>query len=218
MSQLSGWNLEEREAAKDFADKWWLFLLTGSAWIIAAWLILRWEPSTVSTIAYLFGFVALAFAVNEFLMLFGSSWGWKIVHILLGLLFAVGGVIALFNPTQTFLALAGIIGIVFIVKGVFDIIVSIATRDEISVWWLQLISGVIMVLLGFWASGPGFEEYGRRVVLLVIWVGLGCLFRGITEIVFAFKLNGIQNRLEDAEKRKEDVGDRLKDLGAAAQE
>ena len=65
--------------------------------------------------------------------------------------------------------------------------VSIATRNEISIWWLQLIVGIFELLLGFWASGPGFEEWGRRVVLLVLWVGFSCLFRGITEIVFAFK-------------------------------
>jgi uncharacterized membrane protein HdeD (DUF308 family) len=188
--------LEEREAAEGAARMWWLFLLTGIAWIVVAWLVLRWEPSSVSTIATLFGFVAIFFGVNELLMLFGSSWGWKIVHILLGALFVIGGVIALFNPTQTFLALAGIVGLVLIVKGTFDIVVSIATRNEISIWWLQLVVGIFELVLGVWASGPGFEEWGRRVVLLVLWVGFSCLFRGITEIVFAFKLHSLKKDVQ----------------------
>lgn len=188
--------LEAREAAEDAARMWWLFLLTGIAWIVVAWLVLRWEPSSVSTIATLFGVIAIFFGVNELLMLFGSSWGWKIVHILLGVLFVIGGVIALFNPTRTFLALAGIVGLILIIKGTFDIVVSIATRNEISIWWLQLIVGIFELLLGFWASGPGFEEWGRRVVLLVLWVGFTCLFRGITEIVFAFKLRGVKSDVE----------------------
>ena len=188
--------LEAREAAEDAARMWWLFLLTGIAWIVVAWLVLRWEPSSVSTIATLFGVIAIFFGVNELLMLFGSSWGWKIVHILLGVLFVIGGVIALFNPTRTFFALAGIVGLILIIKGTFDIVVSIATRNEISIWWLQLIVGIFELLLGFWASGPGFEEWGRRVVLLVLWVGFSCLFRGITEIVFAFKLRGVKSDVE----------------------
>jgi uncharacterized membrane protein HdeD (DUF308 family) len=159
-------------------------------------LVLPWVPSSISTIATLFGFVAIFVGVNEFLMLFGSSWGWKIVHILVGILFVIAGVIALFNPTQTFLALAGIVGLVLIIKGTFDIVLSIATRNEISIWWLQLIVGIFELLLGVWASGPGFEEWGRRVVLLVLWVGFTCLFRGITEIVFAFKLRGVKRDIE----------------------
>ena len=69
-------------------------------------------------------------------------------------------------------------------KGFFDIIVSIATRDEISIWWVQLIAGIVEVLIGFWAAG----YWGRSAILLVIWVGVIALMRGITEIIFAFKL------------------------------
>jgi hypothetical protein len=53
-----------------------------------------------------------------------------------------------------------------IFAGTFDIIQSIAARREISVWWLQLIGGIIEVVLGFWAAG----YYGRSATLLVAWV------------------------------------------------
>ena len=58
--------------------------------------------------------------------------------------------------------------------------------------------GIIELLLGFWAAGPGFEQYGRKALLLVLWVGFTCLFRGITEIIFAFKLHGLKKDLEPA--------------------
>jgi uncharacterized membrane protein HdeD (DUF308 family) len=51
-------------------------------------------------------------------------------------------------------------------------------------WWLQLVSGVFEVALGFWAAG----YWSRSVVLLVAFVGASTLFRGITAIVFGFKL------------------------------
>ena len=185
---MSAVSLDDRETVKDAARLWWLFLLTGIAWIIVSWLILRWDYSSVKTISYLFGFLALFAGVNELMMVGGSSTGWKILHILLGLLFIAAGVFALFNPFSTFSALASLVGLFFIVKGTFDVIVSIATRDEIHLWWLQLIVGLIELGLGFWASGPGWETYGNQVVLLVVWAGLMCLFRGITELIFAFKL------------------------------
>jgi uncharacterized membrane protein HdeD (DUF308 family) len=193
-----GVSLEARETVKEAASLWWLFLLTGIAWIIVAWLILRWDYSTVTSISYLFGFLAIAAGVNELFLLAGSSFGWKLFHGILGLLFVAAGVFALFNPFETFSALASLVGLYFIVKGTFDVVVSIATRDEIPVWWIQLLVGLVELGLGFWASGPGFETYGNQVVLLVVWAGLMCLFRGITEIIFAFKLRGVGHALQQA--------------------
>jgi uncharacterized membrane protein HdeD (DUF308 family) len=195
MTNTRGITLEDRETVKEAAGLWWLFLLTGIAWIVVSWLILRWDYSTVASISYLFGFLAIAAAVNEFLMLGGSSAGWKVFHVLLGLLFLAAGVFALLNPFETFSALASLIGLFFIVKGLFDVVVAIATRNEIHVWWVQLIVGLIELGLGFWASGPGYETYGNQVVLLVVWAGLVCLFRGITELIFAFKLRGAAHEL-----------------------
>ena len=191
--------LEEREAARQAGRLWWVFLITGIAWMIVAWIILRWDPTSIATIAYLFGFVATFFGVNELMMMGGSSTGWKIWHLAFGVICVIVGIISFFNPASTFFALASIIAFLFILKGTFDVIVSIATRNEIEVWWLQLVVGIIELMLGFWAAGPGFEQYGRKALLLVLWVGLTCLFRGITEIIFAFKLHGLNKDLRRLE-------------------
>lgn len=198
MTEMRGVSLEAREAVEEAAGLWWLFLVTGIAWTIVSWLILRWDYSTVSSISYLFGVMAIFLGVNEFLMLAGSSFGWKLFHGILGLLFIGGGVFALFNPFETFVALASLVGLFFILKGTFDIIVSIATRNEVEIWWIQLIVGIIELLVGFWASGPGFETWGRQVVLLVVFTGFMALARGITEIIFAFKLRSAGKNLAAA--------------------
>ena len=145
--------LDEREATRDAARLWWLFLATGIAWIVVAWMILRWDPTSISTIAYLFGFVALFLGINEFMMVGGSTTGWKIFHGIFGVICVVVGIIAFFNPTSTFLALASIIAFLFILKGTMDIIIAIATRSELEVWWLQLIVGIVELLLGFLGRG-----------------------------------------------------------------
>jgi uncharacterized membrane protein HdeD (DUF308 family) len=128
--------------------------------------------------------VAIFAGVNEFFMLAASHRWWKVLHGLLGVIFVVVGIIAFVHPGDTFAALAAVVSFFLIFKGFFDIIVAIATRDEISIWWVQLIVGIVEVLIGFWAAG----YWGRSAALLVIWVGVIALTRGITEIVFAFKL------------------------------
>ena len=181
---MSTFDLEEREAIESAARAWWLFLLTGLLWLLFAIIVLRFDYTTVTAVSILFGVVAIFAGVNEFFMLAASQRWWKVLHGLLGVIFIVVGIIAFVHPGDTFAALAAVMAFFLIFKGFFDIIVSIATRDEISIWWVQLIAGIVEVLIGFWAAG----YWGRSAILLVIWVGVIALMRGITEVIFAFKL------------------------------
>ena len=58
-------------------------------------------------------------------------------------------------------------------------------------WWLGLVVGILLILLGFWASQQMFPA---RAALLLLWVGFFALFRGISEIVIAFELRSRQHR------------------------
>ena len=178
---MSTFDLEEREVIESAARAWWVFLLTGLLWLLFAIIVLRFDYTTVTAVSILFGVVAIAAGINEFFMLAASHRWWK---VLLGVIFVVVGIIAFVHPGDTFAALAAVISFFLIFKGFFDIVVSIATRDEIHIWWVQLIAGIAEVLIGFWAAG----YWGRSAILLVIWVGVIALMRGITEIIFAFKL------------------------------
>ena len=73
------------------------------------------------------------------------------------------------------------------------ITVSLVAKERFEVWWFQLIVGVVEILLAFWVAGA-FE---KKAILLVIWVGVIALTRGITELLLAFKLRGL-NRLKPA--------------------
>jgi uncharacterized membrane protein HdeD (DUF308 family) len=184
MQSLATFDLEAREAGERATRWWWLFLVTGFIWFLVSIIVLRFDYTTVTAVSILFGVIALFAGVNELFALGASNGWWKFLHGLLGVLFVVVGIIAFVHPGDTFRALAAVISFFFIFKGFFDIIVSIATKEESSVWWLLLTAGIVEVLIGFWAAG----YYGRSAVLLVAWVGISALFRGITEIVFAFKL------------------------------
>ncbi len=79
-------------------------------------------------------------------------------------------------------------------KGIFDITVAFITKDEFELWWLQLVIGLLEILLAFWVAGNFREE----AILLVIYVGIIALVRGISEIFVAFKLKGLRRRLAAA--------------------
>src|SRR4051794_39367736 len=89
---------DEREFEEQAASRWWIFLLTGIAWLVFALMVFQWDFTTVYAISYLFGIVALFAGLNEFLQMTASSTGWKITHAILGVLFVLTGIWALVHP------------------------------------------------------------------------------------------------------------------------
>ena len=183
-----------REVVEEAADRWWIFLITGIAWLIFALMVFQWDYTTVYAISILFGIVVIVAGVNEFVAISISTTGWKWVHGLLGVLFVLIGIYALWNPYDTFATLASLVGLVLLFKGIFDITVAFVTKEQFELWWLQLVIGLIEILLAFWVAG-NFKE---KAILLVIYVGIVALSRGLTELFLAFKLKGLKRKLASA--------------------
>ena len=168
---------------------WWLFLVTGVGWTIVGLILLRFNYTSVHAVSLLFGFVAIAAGVMEVVMTFVAPGWWKLLNGVLAVAFLVSGVVAFVHPGNTFVALAAVFSFFLLFAGIFDIIMAIAARHEIDVWWLQLIGGIILVFLGFWAGG----DYGRSAVVLIAWVCAFALIRGIRDIVYAFRVRELQH-------------------------
>ena len=170
------------------AGPWWMFLLTGIAWLIIGWIALRFTPASVATVGVLLGVLFLFSMFNEFLLAsVRSSWRW--LHVLMGVIFAFGAGWSFARPFDAFWTLASILGLLLIFRGTLDIISSVDARDANSAWWLGLVAGILEILLGFWASQ---QYYAIQGTLLLVWVGLFALFRGISELVIAFELRKAQ--------------------------
>jgi len=170
------------------AGPWWLFLVTGIAWLIIAWVTLRFTPASLTTVGVLMGVLFLFAMLNEVMIAaVRSSWRW--LHIVMAVLFAFGAGWAFARPLDAFWTLASILGLLLILRGTLDIITSAETREVNSLWWLGLLAGILEILIGFWAA----QQYLRvQGALLLLWVGLFALFRGISEIVISFELRRAQ--------------------------
>jgi len=177
-----------RAALWRLAGPWWLFLVTGVAWLIISWVVLRFTPASITTVGVLLGVLFLLAAVNEF-MIAAVGHGWLWAHLLLGVLFVAGAIWAFARPFNAFWSLASVLGLLLIFKGALDLITAVMTRDVNSAWWLGMLAGILELLLGFWASQQRFPARGA---LLLLWVGFFALFRGISEIVIAFEVRSRQ--------------------------
>ena len=172
------------------AGPWWLLLLTGIAWLIISVIVLRFTTTSAATIGVLLGVVFLAAMANEFFIAYVRL-RWRWAHVLMGVIFLAAAIWAFINPVGTFWALASAIGLLLILQGGFTLITSIESRIINSAWWLGVVAGILEIFVGFWASQ---QLVSARAALVIIWVGLLALFRGITEIVLAFELKSAQHR------------------------
>jgi uncharacterized membrane protein HdeD (DUF308 family) len=180
--------LDEQEVVEATARRWWLFLITGIGWLIVSLAIFQWNYTTIYAISILFGCIALGAGIDEFFLIGVSTTGWKIAHGLLGVLFVIAGIWALAHPHNAFATLAGLIGFFLLFKGILDVSVAVMARAQADLWWLQLVVGILEILLAFWVAG----SFRRSVTLLVAYVGIVALSRGITELIVAFKLRSLR--------------------------
>ena len=186
--------LEERDVLEEAANRWWVFLIAGISWLVFALIVFQWNYKTIYAISILFGVVALFAAVNEFVAIAVSTTGWKFVHGILGALFVVAGIWSLAHPHQAFTTIASLMGFFLLFKGIFDVMAAFVAKQQFELWWLQLTLGIIEILLAFWVSG----SFRQKAILLVIYVGVIALTRGISELFLAFKLKGLKKDLAAA--------------------
>jgi uncharacterized membrane protein HdeD (DUF308 family) len=182
--------LDDEIYAEDAGGWWWIFLITGTLWLILSLIMFRFNLSSAKSIGVLAGIVFLIAGLFELSLIavVRSGW-WKALNALLGLLLVLGGIFSFIHPQDTFIAIAQITAFMFLFVGIMDLI--IAFSDRTGLWWLRMISGFICVGLGFWAAG----EFGRKATLLIVWVGLFALFRGINSFFVAFSLRHVHKVL-----------------------
>jgi uncharacterized membrane protein HdeD (DUF308 family) len=181
---------EEEVYAESAAPVWWLFLITGTLWLVLSLVMFRFNISSAKTIGVLAGIVFLVAGVIEFCMVavVQSGW-WKALNAILGVLLVVGGIMSFVHPKDAFVAVASIIGFMFLFVGIFDLIVAFS--DRTGLWWVRMITGFLCIGLAFWASG----DFQRKAVLLVAWLGLFALFRGINSFIVAFTLRHLDKKV-----------------------
>lgn len=180
-------DLLQLRATRAAAKLWWLFLITGAIWFMISLIVFRFDATSANTVGILIGVVLVTIGVLEFGSAALLDGAWKVLSWILGSVFLIAGFTALIYPNDTFLAVASIFAWAILFKGVYDIVIAIATKDDIEIWWFRLIVGILEVGLAFWAAGG----FARSAALLVAFVGALALFRGITDIFTAFQLRSL---------------------------
>ena len=192
--------------AREAARWWWAPLVAGLVWFLIAWLVLRANYTSLATVGVLVGVVFLIAAVTEGGLAAIVTGGWKVLHVVLAVIFVLGALWSFIRPINTFFALASMLGLLLFLQGFFYIALGAAMRDESPYWWLELGSGVLIVLLALWVStSDRVWTLAARSAFLLLWVGFMAVFRGVSDIVLAFALRRF-SREGGREAEREAVG------------
>ncbi|WP_051709520.1 HdeD family acid-resistance protein [Streptomyces sp. NRRL S-350] len=105
---------------------------------------------------------------------------WQILMVA-GLASLALGIVVFAWPRETLLVVGVLFGLYLLVIGVVQLVASFGTHATTALRVLAFISGAICVLLGLLC----FRSAAQSVLLLALWIGIGWLFRGITQLAAA---------------------------------
>ena len=180
---------EGRVLLREGSRYWWVLLISGIAWLVVAWLVLRANITSLTTVGILLGILFIAAGINEVVFAGAVGGGWKFLHYAMGVIFLLGGLWAFIRPINTFFALASVLGLILLFYGAFEIVRGVASRDENRFWWIGLVTGILLILLAFWVSSSDREfSLASRTFLILFWVGFMALIRGFEHIILAFSI------------------------------
>ncbi|MEU2064362.1 HdeD family acid-resistance protein [Streptomyces sp. NPDC013455] len=109
-----------------------------------------------------------------------SRAAWQIV-LATGIGSLVLGVLILVWPGPS-LRVAGVLfGLYLVISGVFQLVSAFGTHQATSLRVLAFISGALSILLGLLC----FRGPMQSILLIALWIGIGWLFRGITQTLAA---------------------------------
>jgi hypothetical protein len=180
-----------REDARSITGYWWVLLTAGIAWLAVALVILQFDDASVTTVGILVGLMFLALGIENVALStldVPGRWAWA----LFGVLFLVSAIVCFANPSDTFAGLADSLGFLFLIVGIWWMVRSFLERSINPLWWLGLISGILMTGLAFWTSGQFFIH---KAYLLLVFAGIWALIQGTTTVVRAFQVRALRDEL-----------------------
>ncbi|MGC7094266.1 HdeD family acid-resistance protein [Amycolatopsis lurida] len=91
------------------------------------------------------------------------------------------GVVVLVWPGPSLVVAGVFFGAYLLVSGIFQVVAAFGTHASAPVRVLAFLSGALSIVLGVFC----FSSALRSVLLLALWVGIGWLFRGVTQTMAA---------------------------------
>jgi uncharacterized membrane protein HdeD (DUF308 family) len=180
-----------RDSARRITGHWWISLVAGVASLAAALVISQFDEASVTTVGILVG-IMFTFAGIQNVAAATVPGSTRAPSIVFAVLFGVAAILCFVDPAGTFVGLADMLGFLFLIVGVWWMVRAFLEMPVNPVWWLGLISGILMTILAFWTAGQFFIA---KAYVLLGFAGIWALMQGIDGIVRAFAVHRLHREL-----------------------
>lgn len=177
-----------RAEAEEASRHWGIFLFAGITSIVFGALILTidWSVNSLGTfVGVLFVLQGAWLAITPSL---DGSGRWS--NLGAGLIAIVAGVALIVWPDKGLQTVGVFVGIFVLSLGILHIAGAISNR-HVPNWWHMLVLGLVEVPIGVWAM----RRPGQTIVLLVTLTGAWAVVSGIYQMLTAFELKKLPQRV-----------------------
>ena len=179
-----------RESVREITGYWWVGLVAGISWLVISLVILQFDGASVTTVGVLVGLMFLLAGCRTSCDALPVEHRW--VPALFSLLFLASAVICFIDPVSTFAGLADMLGFLFLLVGMWWMVQAFLERAVNPLWWMTLISGILMTGLSFWTAG---QLFATKAYTLLVIAGLWALMQGIVDIARSFEVRRVNKEL-----------------------
>ena len=180
-----------RESVREITGYWWAGLVAGISWLVVSLVILQFDGASVTTVGVLVGLMFLLAGMQNVLVTsLPVEHRW--VPALFSLLFLAAAVVCFIDPVSTFAGLADMLGFLFLLVGMWWMVQAFLERALNPLWWMTLISGILMTGLAFWTAG---QLFATKAYTLLVIAGLWALMQGVVDIARSLEIRRVNKEL-----------------------
>ena len=156
---------------------WWIVLIVGILLVLGGFAYWFWPVAGYAVASVLFGWLLIAAGIVQLCVAAGVNrprgWGWWIAG---GIIDMFVGFILVRSVLLSEIVFPYFRAIVFIFWGVASIVASVSTRSN-SYWWMYLINGILLLIIGFFFLEAGWSQDMMMVSFLT---ALAFIYWGFT--------------------------------------
>ena len=155
---------------------WWVILLVGILLVLGGFAYWFWPEAGYAVASQIFGWLLVLAGIVQVCVSAGVNrprgWGWWLA----------GGVIDMFigfmlvrSIILSEMVFPYFLAIIFIFWGIASIISSVTTRSH-RYWWMYLINGILLLIIGFFFLEAGWVQNMMMVSFLTALAFIYCFF------------------------------------------
>ncbi len=164
---------------------WWVVLIVGILLAIGGIAYWYWPAVGFAVVSQLFGWLLLVVGIVQICVSAGEKrpqgWGWWLAG---GILDLFVGFLFVRSVVLSELLFPYFLAVIFIFWGVATVVSAVSSRST-GIWWLYLVNGILLMVIGFFFLEAGWYE---NMIMVSMVASLAFIYWGFTVAIVSYDM------------------------------